>query len=205
MPKKYLFSIFILIFFIATVSACTIKNNQNEKLIDMVKRVETLDNKYSNFYLTNNVYLKELDSLFVSNFSVIQHSERRYMPDFAIDFSKSLNILKEKNIAYLTDDELKEIRNITKDVKRDIEVQISKVYDDGGYKYIFSKAKIVSKYNTAYRYKYYTKEYTFAKENGQWKIQHIDNNFYLNQSEEVKNTTFKNTNIEYIEKLNPLL
>ncbi|SFE15347.1 hypothetical protein SAMN04324257_00731 [Thermoanaerobacter thermohydrosulfuricus] len=42
-----------------------------------------------------------------------------------------------------------------------VSLAISKVYDDGKNKYIFSKGKVVATYNGHFYYDYYLRKYTF--------------------------------------------
>lgn len=184
-------------------TACNTKNTDaktDEYIINAVKKVETLDNKFSNYFLTYDEYLKGLNGLFVDTFDVNKHYDRRY-------------IESKIDIKNFTDEQLKNIRdkNIKENKEDKVEVEISKVYSDGKYKYVFTKANIIQPYmpknNKNITGIVITRKYAFAKQNNEWKIQYIDQAFYPNNIafEKMENNKFNNKLVQYTIRFDPLV
>ncbi|NNG68073.1 hypothetical protein [Caldanaerobacter subterraneus] len=194
--------IILMIFVLGTLSftACNTESTDtkiDDYITNTVKKVEILDHKFSNYFLTYDEYLKELKDLFVNAFDENKHYERKYA---------------EIDIRNFTDEELKNIREkYEKENKKDkIEVEISKIYSDGKYKYVFTKANIIQPYMPENKENItgivITRKYTFVKENNDWKIQYIDQALYSNNIsfEKMEYNKFNNELAEYITKFDPL-
>lgn len=183
-------------------TACNTENTYtktDEYIINAVKKVETLDNKFSNYFLTYDEYLKGLNGLFVDTFDVNKHYDRRY-------------IESKIDIKNFTDEQLKNIRdkNIKENKENKVEVEISKVYSDGKYKYVFTKANIIQPYmpknNKNITGIVITRKYAFAKQNNEWKIQYIDQAFYSNNIafEKMEYNKFNNKLVQYTIRFDPI-
>jgi hypothetical protein len=183
-------------------TACNTENTDtktDEYIINAAKKVETLDNKFSNYFLTYDEYLRGLNGLFVDTFDVNKHYDRRY-------------IESKIDIKNFTDEQLKTIRdkNIKENKEDKVEVEISKVYSDGKYKYLFTKANIIQPYvpknNKNITGIVITRKYAFANQNNEWKIQYIDQALYSNNIafEKMEYNKFNNKFVEYTDRFNPL-
>jgi hypothetical protein len=153
--------IILTIFILSTFlfAACNMESadtKNDEYIINTVKKVETLDHKFSNYFLTYEEYLKGLEGLFVKTFDENKHYERKYA---------------EIDIKNFTDEQLKNIREkYIKENKEDkVEVEISKIYSDGKYKYVFTKANVIQPYMPENKENItgivITRKYAFVKEN----------------------------------------
>ncbi|MGB9680523.1 MAG: hypothetical protein ACPL3A_11250 [Thermoanaerobacteraceae bacterium] len=191
-----------MIFVLSTLlfTACNTESTgtkTDDYIINKVKKVEILDHKFSNYFLTYDEYLKELKDLFVNAFDENKHYERKYA---------------EIDIRNFTDEELKNIREkYEKENKKDkIEVEISKIYSDGKYKYVFTKANIIQPYMPKNKENItgivITRKYAFVKENNYWKLQYIDQALYSNniEFEKMEYNKFNNELVQYITKFDPL-
>ncbi|AAM23677.1 lipopolysaccharide export LptBFGC system permease protein LptF [Caldanaerobacter subterraneus subsp. tengcongensis MB4] len=195
-------SIILMIFVLSTLlfTACNTESTDtktDDYIINTVKKVEILDHKFSNYFLTYEEYLKGLKDLFVNAFDENKHYERKYA---------------EIDIRNFTDEQLKNIREkYIKENKEDkVEVEISKIYSDGKYKYVFTKANIIQPYMPKNKENItgivITRKYAFVKENNDWKIQYIDQALYSNNIpfEKMEYNKFNNKLVQYITKFDPL-
>ena len=140
-------------------------NNVKKELIDTVIKIEELDHKYSNFYLTSEEYLSGLNGMFADFFKNEMHFDRCYLP----------NPIKE-NLLNLSSQQVEQAR---KEVKKegynlDITVKVSNVYDnpEKNWKHLFTESSIINSKNQIINYS--AKRYTFEKINEKWKIIIID-------------------------------
>lgn len=184
-------------------------NNTDEELLKEVKAIEELNNKYANWYLTTDDYIKKVKE--VAKFTNEFYENKLYEGQLIITYSprwdlfpEAIDMVKRKNTALFTEEQLKKLRDILKPAKTEIEVQISKVYNEGGNKYIFSKGKVVTTYNGHFYYDYYLRKYAFVQEEKEWKIKRIDTELYSGDYRKVEKVTFKGEPVEFLVKFNPL-
>lgn len=202
--RKTIFVLILSVFLFSTLlSSCT-KEDLNKELIGAVKKVEILDNKYSNFYINWDEYIKELNNMFVENYFIGEHLARAYMPPYIVLSQDLINIIKEKGYE-LSDDERSKIVNLSKKFTIDISTQISDVYSIGDYKYVFTKTKIMANYKSSYRYLYSVKKYTFTKDGYGWKIAKVDTKYFNSEIDMTRyNSTIDGQKIVYPLEINPL-
>lgn len=131
MGRNIIIVFLLLLMFSSFFAGCGIFDNSSEELLREVKAIEELSNKYANFYLSTDTYIEKVKEVakFADEFNEAELIIT-YRPKLEL-FPDAINMVKRKNLALLTEEQLKEIRNTLKPVKTEIEVQISKVYDDG--------------------------------------------------------------------------
>ncbi|AIS53370.1 hypothetical protein TKV_c22410 [Thermoanaerobacter kivui] len=202
MGRNIIIVFLLLLMFSSFFTGCGIFDNSSEELLREVKAIEELSNKYANFYLSTDTYIEKVKEVakFADEFNEAELIIT-YRPKLEL-FPDAINMVKRKNLALLTEEQLKEIRNTLKPVKTEIEVQISKVYDDGKNKYIFSKGKVVTTYKGHFYYDYYLRKYTFINEGNEWKIMDINTQLYGRNYKQVENVTYRNEPIEFLIKFN---
>lgn len=206
--KRNIIILSLLLFLFLFFTGCDF-NDTNEELLREVKAIEELSNKYANFYMTTDAYIEKAKE--VAKFTNEFYENKLYEGQLIIMYSprwdlfpEAIDMVKRKNTALFTEEQLKKLRNILKPAKTEIEVQISKVYNEGGNKYIFSKGKVVTTYNGHFYYNYYLRKYTFVKEEKEWKIKSIDTELYGEDYRKVAKVTFKGEPVEFLIKFNPL-
>ncbi|ABY91946.1 MAG: hypothetical protein PWQ37_2821 [Candidatus Petromonas sp.] len=202
MGRNIIIVFLLLLMFSSFFAGCGIFDNSSEELLREVKAIEELSNKYANFYLSTDTYIEKVKEVakFADEFNEAELIIT-YRPKLEL-FPDAINMVKRKNLALLTEEQLKEIRNTLKPVKTEIEVQISKVYDDGKNKYIFSKGKVVTTYKGHFYYDYYLRKYTFINEGNEWKIMDINTQLYGRDYKRMENVTYKNKPVEFVIKFN---
>lgn len=206
--KRNIIILFLLSFLFLFFIGCDF-NNTDDELLKEVKAIEELNNKYANWYLTADDYIKKVKE--VAKFTKEFYENRLYEGQLIVTydpawflFPEAINMVKGKNTVLFTDEELKKLRDIIKPAKTEVEVQISKVYNEGGNKYIFSKGKAVTTYKGYTVYEYYLRKYTFVKEEKEWRIKKIDTELDGGTHVQEKKVTFRGEPVEFLIKFNPL-
>jgi hypothetical protein len=198
MKKKLIvILIIILAFAIFIISNLFFKSTPDKNIAETVKKVEILDHQFSNYYITYNNYISDLQSCFTSGFDESVHYERKYIPE-------------PINIKSATKEQLASMRK-NSGVDNSIIVEISKVYNDlkHDFKYVFTKSNITStnvRTGTLVDKLCITKRYLFVKENNSWKITSINQSLYSGNYpyESMKNIKSNNQNVQYVTSFNPL-
>lgn len=175
------------------VSVEDYEKEQFIKIIGVVKRVEELDHKFSNYYLTYQQYINELNELrsFFSEWADEEnHYNRRYIPN-PID------------IRSYSQEQLDDIRNTEKNPSK-IQVELSKIHIQIDKIYIFTKATIsqeLSSQNIVIN-----RRYDIQKTGKKLKITSINSYIYDNKTEEEKIKYNKSDNeiVNYVYSFNPL-
>ncbi|WP_066499091.1 hypothetical protein [Abyssisolibacter fermentans] len=170
-------------------------SNTNDKIGKSIKCVEILDNRFSNFQISYNDYMKEIIDIFSSRyFTEADHIKRNHghAPDMNKEIYTECYKLADKDV-----------------IRYDCEIQISKVYDlKDDTKVVFTKTKLVYK-DKKLGIDYITKKYYLINEDNSWKIIGRDGKVYSEYANKFKKTsktlfeTFNNKPIEYIQTVNP--
>ncbi len=163
------------------------------KIIGVVKRVEELDHKFSNYYLTYQQYINELNELrsFFSEWADEEnHYNRRYIPN-PID------------IRSYSQEQLDDIRNTEKNPSK-IQVELSKIHNQIDKIYIFTKATISQELSS--QNIFINRRYDIQKTGKKLKITSINSYIYDNKTEEEKIKYNKSGNeiVNYVYSFNPL-
>lgn len=166
------------------------------QIINVVKKIEELDHKFSNFLLTYDEYISELDKLdtfFADWIDDDSHYDRRYVP--IIDMKK------------LNKDEINEIRNTT-DTSDEVKVEMSKVYSDEKNIYVFTKSTIKNddSDDVLVPDNIITRRYDIRNIDGTLKIITINMGIYDENTEEnqIQFNKFNNQSVDYKYTFNPL-
>ena len=193
----------VVLIFIVLLISCTNKEtsskNFDKDIIEIVKKVEVQDHKFSNFYLSPQEYIDSLNGLFADFFTKNMHFDRSYLPHPL-----------ELEIIDFSPEQIESVKKSREDMGNvlDITVQISKIYNDTDkeQKYVYTKSTMIN--NNDSTKNYMTRKYTFSKENGEWRIKVLQkaifNDMENTELNQAPYTTLGNEQIEYIYIINPL-
>jgi len=164
------------------------------EIIYLVKQIEEIDHKFSNYYLTYNQYIDEtekLSSLLADWIVEENHYNRNYIPS-------------PLDIRTYNQKQIDEIRNSLENPSN-IKVELSKVYKDGERIYIFTKSTIDD--GTSYPSFFINRRYDITQFDGELKITSININIYDDRIKEalIRYNTFNNERVEYVHSFEPLM
>lgn len=215
MKKIFLTAIFL--FLIITLIGCDLQvdlksNSINEDIIKKVKIYEKNEYLMSNLEITYNQYKENVKNIVIQSFT--------YKDNETI-FAYDGKIYKGIDLIGISPEELKKHkRNLEKymqgsgNLPSKITYQISKVYDDKFRQWKYIAVKKIMTYDNHKTEVHINKVYTFKKENEEWKIMRISEN-YINWSDEIEKKqeitkeeytkiTINNETVEFIEGFNPI-
>lgn len=174
--------------------SCTqseVTSNNDEDLIEIVKKIEAIDHKFSNFYLTYDDYAKYINEL-AGNIDIGSHYNRKYVP-------------KPIDLKNMTENELSIARD--NNLQESVITEISDVLNFEYLKYIFTKSTVVpkdiSENNNGI---IITKLYIFWNEDDNWTISSIDRMIYSSDfpDKDMKYNKFNNDIVKYSYYFKPL-
>lgn len=186
MKKIYLPTIIIIVLLL--LSSCNTKN-QND-MLNVVVDTEKIDHKFSNFKITYDEYIDNIQKYFTDNYNEEHHYNRRYVPD-------------PTDLKNLNKSQLEEIRKNLSN-QSNISVDISKPYSDNKEAYyVFTKSTVDSK-DTEMEKLIITRKYRLIKKDNMWKIMELEQSISGKETPEdnLKYTTKDNKKVEYIKTIN---